>query len=175
MGRLPASAVARGILGLRRLKIRIIALGHRMPRWVREVTQEYSQRMPREMSVELIELKPEARNGGRATEQILEAESQRILSMLPDHGIALYALDERGTLWSTQDLATMIANVLPQGTDLYFIIGSADGLHPRIKQRAQALLSLSRMTLPHGMARAILVEQLYRAAMVLKGHPYHRE
>ena len=147
-----------------------------MPQWVREVTREYTQRMPREMAVDVIELKPEVRSGGRTTEQVLEMESQRILSLLPDdHAMVMVALDERGTLWSTQDLATTIATVLPQGTDLYFVIGSADGLHPRIKQRAHTLLSLSRMTLPHGMARAILVEQLYRAAMVLKGHPYHRE
>ncbi len=146
-----------------------------MPHWVREVAREYGQRMPREMAVEIIELKPDARSGGRTTEQILEAESQRILSVLPGHGAAVYALDERGTLWSTQDLATTIAHALSQGTDIYFVIGSADGLHPRIKQHAQTLLALSRMTLPHGMVRAMLVEQLYRAAMVLKGHPYHRE
>ncbi|MDE2259909.1 MAG: 23S rRNA (pseudouridine(1915)-N(3))-methyltransferase RlmH [Betaproteobacteria bacterium] len=156
------------------MKIRIVALGHRMPHWVREVTQEYARRMPHEMPIELIALKPDARSGGRTTEQILEAESQRILSALPTHG-AVYALDEQGTLWNTLDLATTLRNALPQGTDLCFVIGSADGLHPRIKQRAEALVSLSRMTLPHGMVRAILVEQLYRAAMMLKGHPYHRE
>ncbi len=145
-----------------------------MPHWVREVTQEYVQRMPREMPIELIELKPDTRSGGRTTEQILEAESQRILPVLPTHG-AVVVLDERGASWSTLDLATTLRNALPQGTDLCFVIGSADGLHPRIKQRAEALVSLSRMTLPHGMARAILMEQLYRAAMLLKGHPYHRE
>ena len=175
MGRPATPAAARGCFGLTRLKIRIIALGHRMPQWVRDVTQEYTQRMPREMPVALIELKPEARSGGRTTEQVLETEAQRILSALPDHGMTLYALDEHGTPWSTHDLAKAMQTALPQGTDLYFVIGSADGLHPRIKQRAQSLLSLSRMTLPHGMARAILVEQLYRAAMILKGHPYHRE
>ncbi len=145
-----------------------------MPHWVREVTQEYAQRMPREMPIELIELKPDARSGGRTTEQILEAESQRILSVLPPHGTVV-VLDERGALCNTLDLATTLRNALPQGTDLCFVIGSADGLHPRVKQRAEALVSLSRMTLPHGMARAILMEQLYRAAMLLKGHPYHRE
>ena len=174
MGRRLAPVAARGLFGLTHLRIRIIALGHRMPQWVREAIQEYGPRMPREMPVEVIELKPETRHGGRTTEQILEMESQRILAAVPEQAM-LIALDERGVPWSTQELAGTIAGVLPQGIDLYFVIGSADGLHPRIKQRARTLLSLSRMTLPHGMARAILVEQLYRAAMILKGHPYHRE
>ena len=174
MGRRLARAAARGILGLTLLKIRIIGLGHRMPQWVREVTQEYLPRMPREMPVEVIELKPETRHGGRTTAQILETECQRILAALPEQAMMI-ALDERGAPWSTQELASTLEQVLPQGIDLYFVIGSADGLHPSLKQRARSLLSLSRMTLPHGMARAILVEQLYRAAMILKGHPYHRE
>jgi len=174
VGRHLAPAAARGLFGLTPLKIRIIGLGHRMPQWVREVTQEYLPRMPREMPVEVIELKPETRHGGRTTEQILETESQRILATVPAQAMMI-ALDEHGAPWSTQELATTINQVLPQGIDLYFVLGSTDGLHPNIKQRAQTLLSLSRMTLPHGMARAILVEQLYRAAMILKGHPYHRE
>ncbi len=101
MGRRLASTAARGILGLTRLKIRIISLGHRMPRWVRDVTEEYLPRMPREMPVEVIELKPETRHGGRTTAQILETESQRILAALPGQATVI-ALDERGTLWRTQ-------------------------------------------------------------------------
>lgn len=145
-----------------------------MPHWVVLVTQEYVRRMPREMPIELIELKPEARRSGRTTEQILEAESQRILPVLPSDS-KVVVLDEHGSLWSTEDLATTLKNALPQGTDLCFVIGSADGLHPNVKQRATVIVSLSRMTLPHAMVRAILMEQLYRAAMMLKGHPYHRE
>jgi 23S rRNA (pseudouridine1915-N3)-methyltransferase len=156
------------------LKIRIIALGHRMPPWVREITDEYGKRMPRESPVEIVEIKPEARGQSRSREQVLEAESHRIMAALPEDG-DMYALDERGRLWSTRDLADVLAAAEPQGTDLAFVIGSADGLHDRIKSRARGLVSLSRMTLPHGLARAILVEQLYRATSLLKGHPYHRE
>ncbi len=148
-------------------------MGHRMPRWIMEATQEYLQRMPREYPVELIEIKPDSRMTGRTTEQILEAESQRILTHVGE--MPAYALDERGQCWTTMDLATTLQNTQRDASGLCFIIGSADGLHQRIKTQARGLVALSRMTLPHGMVRVILSEQLYRASMVLKGHPYHRE
>ena len=84
-------------------------------------------------------------------------------------------LDERGDLWRTQDLANVISTAQREGQDLVFIIGSADGLHDALRARANKIFALSRLTLPHGMARAILTEQLYRACSLLKGHPYHRE
>lgn len=154
--------------------MRIIALGHRMPSWVREVTDEYTQRMPRETPLELVELKPEARVSGRTTEQILETESRRVLALLQSSDLVV-VLDERGDTWRTQDLAKTINGAQREGQDLVFIIGSADGLHDAVRARGQKLFALSRLTLPHGMARAILTEQLYRACSLLKGHPYHRE
>ncbi|MDE1941586.1 MAG: 23S rRNA (pseudouridine(1915)-N(3))-methyltransferase RlmH [Betaproteobacteria bacterium] len=156
------------------MKIRIITLGHRMPRWVSEASQEYLQRMPREMPVILTELKPEPRHSGRSTEQILELESQRILAAIPGGSIC-YALDERGSLWSTRDLAATLNQAPAKADEICFVIGSADGLHAKVKQRANELVALSRMTLPHGLVRVLLAEQLYRACAILKGHPYHRE
>ncbi|MDE1989470.1 MAG: 23S rRNA (pseudouridine(1915)-N(3))-methyltransferase RlmH [Betaproteobacteria bacterium] len=156
------------------MKIRIIALGHRMPRWVSDASQEYLQRMPREMPVILTELKPEPRHSGRSTEQILELESHRILANIPEDSLC-YALDERGSLWSTKDLADVLKQGMAKAEDLCFVIGSADGLHARVKQRAREQVGLSRMTLPHGLVRVLLAEQLYRASAILKGHPYHRE
>ncbi len=145
-----------------------------MPGWISEATTEYLQRMPREMPVSLNELKPDPRHAGRSPEQILESEAQRILSAIPSNSTC-YALDERGALWSTLDLAATLERGLAEAEDLCFIIGSADGLHDSIKRRAKTLVSLSRMTLPHGLVRVLLAEQLYRASSVIKGHPYHRE
>ncbi len=156
------------------MKTRIIAMGHRMPSWVRDASDEYLKRMPRDMPVQLVELKPEPRLSGRPVEQLLEMESSRILSLLPEKH-ALYALDEHGQSWTTADLTKALELSANTGIDPCFIIGSADGLSSRIKQKARAQVSLSRMTLPHGLARMILAEQLYRAAMILKNHPYHRE
>ena len=145
-----------------------------MPSWVRDVTDEYEQRLPRETPLELVELKPEARVSGRTTEQILEAESRRVLALLQSDDLVI-VLEERGDLWRTQDLANVISTAQREGQDLVFIIGSADGLHDALRARANKIFALSRLTLPHGMARAILTEQLYRACSLLKGHPYHRE
>lgn len=174
MGRHSGHTPSRRRQRLSPLKIRIIALGHRMPQWVNEATREYLQRMPREMPATLTELKPEPRSSGRTSEQILESEAQRILPVISGSG-TIIVLDERGTLWSTQDLATTLQRSLIEAEDLCFVIGSADGLHNLVKRRGKALVALSRMTLPHGLARVLLAEQIYRASTILKGHPYHRE
>jgi 23S rRNA (pseudouridine1915-N3)-methyltransferase len=84
------------------------------------------------------------------------------------------ALDERGAAWSTQELATRLRGWQEHGHGVAFVIGSADGLHADVKSHAAAVVALSAMTLPHGLVRVILAEQLYRAATLLAGHPYHR-
>lgn len=155
------------------VKIKIITLGHRMPAWVTQATQVYLERMPREFEVELRELKATARQEGRTREWILAQEADEIaiaLGTLPYH-----ALDERGKLWTSQELAQRLHSSQQDGESLGFVIGSADGLHPRLLEKSRPPLALSRFTLPHGLARVILVEQLYRATMILKGHPYHRD
>ncbi len=155
------------------MKIRILALGHRQPAWVQQATQDYLQRMPREMGLQVVEVKPEPRTSGRNTEQILELEAQRLRQQFHPQEVR-YALDERGALWTTQELAQTLERHQQQAQSPCFLIGSADGLHPRIKQDCHALLALSRMTLPHGLVRVLLAEQLYRSYSLLQGHPYHR-
>ena len=155
------------------MKIKIITLGHRMPAWVSNASQEYLGRMPREFEVELRELKPAARQEGRPRTRMLALEADEIddaLGNLPYH-----ALDERGELWSSQELAQRLQRAHQESENLAFVIGSADGLHPRLLDKSRTPLALSRLTLPHGLARVVLAEQLYRAAMILKGHPYHRD
>lgn len=145
-----------------------------MPGWVSEAYAEYAKRMPREARIELIEIKPEKRAGGKTTEQVYEAERGRIEAALPA-ACEVVALDERGQTWSTLELADMMKNWMQGGRDVAFIIGGADGLHPDLKRRARHLWSLSRLTLPHGLVRVVLAEQLYRAMSVIHNHPYHRE
>jgi 23S rRNA (pseudouridine1915-N3)-methyltransferase len=130
--------------------------------------------MPRELRIELLEIKPEPRTTGKSVAQIMEAEAQRILAALPEHCLRI-ALDERGVAWTTRQLADKLQQWKGQGRDIAFIIGGADGLHDSVKQNAQQLLALSALTLPHGMVRVLLAEQLYRAHSVLHNHPYHRE
>ena len=156
------------------MKLHVIAVGNRMPAWVAAGFEEYAKRMPREARIALIEIKPEKREGGRTTAQVLSAEAARIEAVLPD-GAEVVVLDERGGVVSTKQLADWLTAAMSNGTDAAFIIGSADGLHPRIKQRAGRLMALSALTLPHGLARVLIAEQLYRAMSLIQNHPYHRE
>jgi len=143
-----------------------------MPRWVDEAFEDYAKRMPRSLRIELVEVRPAPRGEGKTAEQLLEIEAGRVERALP-RGAKRVALDERGREFSTTAFAKWLATLHREGRDPAFVIGGADGLAPRLKSGAE-LLSLSAMTLPHGLARVLLAEQLYRAASILDGHPYHR-
>jgi 23S rRNA (pseudouridine1915-N3)-methyltransferase len=156
------------------LRITILSVGHRMPAWIQEGFNEYAKRMPPEARVELVELKPEERGAGRSTDKAKALEGERILAALPA-GATLLALDERGKAVTTQGLSVMLAQWLRDGSHPAFAIGGADGLSDAVKQRADKLVSLSALTLPHALVRVLLAEQLYRAWSILARHPYHRE
>jgi len=155
------------------VKLRIISVGHKMPDWVELGCAEYLKRMPREMTVEIVEIKPNKRVSGKNAVQVQEAESKRIIEAAGrDY---LIALDEHGQEVTTLQLAERMKNWLGGGRDVSLVIGGADGLHTDVKTRADWLWSLSKLTLPHGMLRVLLAEQLYRAHSVINNHPYHRE
>ena len=153
------------------MKFLVVAVGHRMPAWVDAGFAEYAGRMPRETRVSLVEVKPALRAGPVA--RALEAESKRITAALPA-GCTRVALDERGTLLETMALARRVARWRESGRDVAFIVGGADGLAEEVKRSADFIWSLSPLTLPHGLARVMLAEQLYRAVSILQNHPYHR-
>jgi 23S rRNA (pseudouridine1915-N3)-methyltransferase len=155
------------------MKLRIVALGHRMPAWVAAGFDDYAKRMPREYAVDMIELKPEPRDRGKPVPQMLAAEAVRIRAACAGHRVV--ALDERGAPWTTREFAARLAQWQADGADVAFVIGSADGLDPAVKRHAHAVIALSALTLPHGLARVLLAEQLYRAVTVNTGHPYHRD
>ncbi len=155
------------------MKLRLVALGARLPAWIAAGYAEYSRRLPREFALDLLELKPEPRNRGKTAAQMLAAEAARIAEATA--GYHVVALDERGRAWTTKDLAAKLAYWRERALAVAFVIGSADGLDPAVKRNADAVLALSALTLPHGLARVVLAEQLYRATSLLSGHPYHRE
>lgn len=155
------------------MKLRIVALGHRLPPWVGEAYADYARRMPRAMSPELVEIKAEPRDRGKSTAQMLAAEAERIASAT--RGFHVIALDEHGLPWTTAELAAALGGWRDSALDVAFVIGSADGLADTVKQSANVVIALSALTLPHGLVRVMLAEQLYRAASLLQGHPYHRE
>ena len=144
-----------------------------MPDWVEAACCEYLKRMPREASIEIIEIKPDKRASGKNSEVVQEAEAKRILEAAGrDY---LVVLDEHGQEVTTTQLAEHMQSWLGNGRDVALVIGGADGLHTSLKQKADWLWSLSKLTLPHGMVRVVLAEQLYRAWSVINHHPYHRE
>ncbi len=154
------------------MRLFIVAVGHRMPAWVEAGFNEYAGRMPREMRVELIALKPAPRSGG--ARRAIETEGERIVAALPGN-CARIALDEHGAAVTTKELARRLASWRQNGRNIAFLIGGADGLAESVKKFSDAVWSLSPMTLPHGLARVVLAEQLYRASSILHNHPYHRE
>ena len=145
-----------------------------MPAWVQEGFHEYARRMPPEIRMELVELKPEERRAGRSVDKAKAAEAARIVAAIPG-GAAVIALDERGKAVTTKGLSTMLSGWMRDGSHPAFVIGGADGLDDAVKERADRLLALSELTLPHALVRVLLAEQLYRAWTILAGHPYHRE
>jgi 23S rRNA (pseudouridine1915-N3)-methyltransferase len=155
------------------MKLRIVALGHRLPSWVGEAYADYARRMPRGLDQELVEIKAEPRDRGKSTGQVLAAEAERIAAAT--RGFHIVALDERGPAWTTAELASALAGWRDSALDVAFVIGSADGLAEKVKRDANVVIALSALTLPHGLVRVMLAEQLYRAASLLQGHPYHRE
>ena len=146
------------------MNITILAVGTKMPHWVTEAVNEYSKRFGRDIHYTLKEIKPEKRGAGISSAQGMAAEEKRILEALPPNA-HIIALDERGKAPTSVELAE----------HLRFIIGGADGMTDSLKQRAHLMLRLSSLTLPHGMVRVLLTEQLYRAVSILNNHPYHRE
>ena len=144
-----------------------------MPGWVATGYADYARRLPREFALELIELRPEPREQRPSVAKLLAAEAARIRSACT--GFRVVALDERGASWTTREFAARLANWRDASDDVAFVIGSADGLAADVKAQASAVLALSQLTLPHGLVRVLLAEQIYRAASLLAGHPYHRE
>jgi 23S rRNA (pseudouridine1915-N3)-methyltransferase len=155
------------------MKLFVLAVGHKMPDWIANGFGEYTKRMPPELRIELIEIKPELRSGARTAETVMAVERQRIEAALPKK-VRLVALDEHGKDWTTMRLAQALPRWQQDGLDVAFVIGGADGLDPALKARADTLLRLSSLTLPHGMVRVLLAEQLYRAWTITQNHPYHR-
>ena len=156
------------------MRLHLICLGSRQPRWINEGFETYARRMPRECALGLIEIP--ARRGGKSADErrSVERESERAIRAIPD-GALVVALDEGGQLWSTQQLSERLDQWRQLYQDVALLIGGADGLAPACLERAEMRWSLSPMTLPHGLARIMAAEQLYRAWTILNGHPYHRE
>ncbi|GAB2181007.1 23S rRNA (pseudouridine(1915)-N(3))-methyltransferase RlmH [Denitratisoma sp. agr-D3] len=156
------------------MKLYIAAVGTKMPAWVNEGYAEFAKRMPRELPLELLEVKAEPRSEGKPVPAMMAAEAERLRTALPSR-CKLIALDERGAELTTRNLAERVERWMAEGDDVAFLVGGPDGLDPGLKAQAAELVRLSGLTLPHALVRPLLAEALYRAVSVLRNHPYHRE
>jgi 23S rRNA (pseudouridine1915-N3)-methyltransferase len=155
------------------MQLIIASVGHKMPGWIENGYAEYAKRMPPECRILLKEIKPVDRSGSRTAETVMALERGKIESAIPK-GARVVALDERGKDLTTMQLAQCLTQWQQDGRDVTFVIGGADGLDPGLKASADMLIRISSLTLPHGMVRVLLAEQLYRAWSITQNHPYHR-
>ena len=136
-----------------------------MPDWVTSAFDAYSSRMPAHINIELKET-PVGGRSGRSEEDLL------LRNAAPADMVI--ALDETGQCWSSTKLAENMEDWMQSSPHVALLIGGPDGLSDQCKRSAAAVWSLSNLTLPHGLVRVVLIEQLYRAWTILQGHPYHR-
>jgi 23S rRNA (pseudouridine1915-N3)-methyltransferase len=155
------------------VRVRVIAVGTRMPAWVRSACDDYLRRLRGALPITLTEIETGRRSRGSASRAIA-TEGERLLGALrpADHVIVL---NERGRPFSTRELADWLQERMGAAEDLAFVVGGPDGLSQAVVSRGQLALSLSRLTLPHALVRVLLLEQLYRAHCILVNHPYHRD
>lgn len=155
------------------MKVRLLVIGTRPDDWVREAVAVYLDRIPAHLKPELVEIPLSLRSSGGDPAVAKAKEGQRILQRIKP-GDFVVALDERGRAWSSAELAREVERWQNHQPSVALIIGGPEGLSDEVSQRANQSWSLSALTLPHGLARVVVVEQLYRAWTILQGHPYHK-
>jgi len=155
------------------MRITILAIGTRLPEWVYEGFRVYQQRMPRDIRLDLEEIPLVSRTSKGRPGPAVQKEGERLLRRLKQQQL-MVALDQAGDPWTSAELAARLQEWLQRHPRIALVIGGPDGLSAACKQRADFCWSLSPLTLPHGLVRVVVAEQLYRAWTMLQGHPYHR-
>ncbi len=156
------------------MRLIVIAVGQKMPHWAQTAVDDYSKRFPPELKFELKTVKVAHRASQTDAQSAMLVERERIEALIP-RGAHVVALDERGKAVTTKELALELQAWQLAANDVVLVIGGPDGLDGGFKASTHQQMRLSHLTLPHAMARVVLVEQLYRAWSVNANHPYHRE
>ena len=155
------------------MRIYLLAVGTKMPKWVSKGYEEYAHRMPSKCKLILKEIVAEKRNKNSNIATIQNKEANKLLNAIPKNAY-IVALDGKGTIWSTEKLAVRMESWMMSGQNIALLIGGPDGLTPEILSKVNEHWSLSNLTFPHPLVRIIVAEQLYRAWTVTENHPYHR-
>lgn len=155
------------------MRLRILAIGTKMPDWVESGCNEYLKRLPPELRIEVVELPLGKRGKGADIQRAILREGEAMLKAIGERDQVI-ALEVQGKPWSTEDLAVNLQHWQGSGDNVSLLVGGPDGLAPACLARADSRWSLSALTLPHPLVRVLLAEQLYRAWSINAGHPYHR-
>ena len=155
------------------MRIKVLAVGKKMPDWVQAGWAEYHKRLPKDVKLDLVEIAPGNRGKSSSPATAMKEEAGRILAAI-DATDTVIALDVKGRNWSTEQLAEKIARWQMNGEQIALLIGGPDGLAQEVLQQAKERWSFSNLTLPHPLVRVVLVEQIYRAFSLLNNHPYHK-
>lgn len=156
------------------MKIQLIAVGNKMPKWVQQGFDEYQRRFPKDMPLELVEVPAGKRGKNADIARILQKEGEAMLAAV-NRGSRIVTLDIPGKPWNTPQLASQLEKWKLDGRDVAILIGGPEGLAPDCKAAAEQSWALSPLTLPHPLVRVIMAESLYRAWSLTTNHPYHRE
>lgn len=155
------------------MRLRLIAVGSKMPAWVEQGYEEYAKRLPRDCVVELVELPLAARGKNSSAAVAISREGQAMQAAI-GKGDRVIALEVTGRPWSTEQLAQKMDTWRMSGANYSLLIGGPNGLAPECRALAESEWSLSALTLPHPLVRIVVIEQLYRAYSILHNHPYHK-
>ena len=155
------------------MKLRMLAVGTRMPDWVETGCNEYVKRLPPELRIQVLEIPLGSRGKSQSNAKAIESEGQALLKALGQRDFVV-ALDVQGKTMSTETLAAKLSHWQMDGRDISLLVGGPDGLSADCLTRADMRWSLSDLTLPHSLVRIVLMEQLYRAWTINANHPYHR-
>lgn len=155
------------------LKITLIACGNKMPTWVNEAQTEYAKRLQEFAHLNLIEIPLIKRSKTMDLERVFSKEAQLILQAIPVNA-RIITLEIKGTGYSSEKLAAKLELLKQNDSHWCFIIGGPEGLHPSVMEKSNEAWSLSSLTLPHPLARIVLLEALYRAFTITENHPYHK-
>lgn len=155
------------------MRIRLIAVGQKMPEWVATGFAEYAKRLPSDCSLDLIEIPLAKRGKNVDVARAMKREGEQMLAAIGANDTVI-TLEVTGSAWSTEQLSTRLASWRDQGHSISLLVGGPEGLDSACLAKADVRWSLSPLTLPHPLVRVVLAEQLYRAWTILQNHPYHR-
>lgn len=155
------------------MEIRLIAIGNRMPQWINSAFDTYAKRLPPDYQLKLIEIAAEKRHKTSVIKPLLQKEGKALLAARAPNDYCI-ALDRHGKAFDTETFSQQLNDWHNHSQNISLLIGGPEGLSDECLNTANAVWSLSKLTLPHPLVRIIMAEQIYRAWSILSHHPYHR-